>query len=288
MNNITHCLSEEGIIVSTMAKWDKIGSSGDVEDRRGNSGLAIGGGTAVVGIVLLFALNYFGVQVDPAVIDQIIGPSSSQSSQTATPVDDGYRQFAEKVLGSSNDYWQTVTPNYEAPKLVLFRGATQSACGLATSQVGPHYCPLDNTIYLDETFFDTLASLGGSKDDVAQAYVISHEVGHHIQNITGTLARVQNDPNYRRTGENSLSVRLELQADCYAGLWAHSLKNKDIFDPGEINEAIQAAEAVGDDRIQVETQGSINPETWTHGSAADRVDSFNTGYKSGEMRVCNL
>lgn len=270
-----------------MANWDNIGSSGDVEDRRGNS-MALGGGAALVGIVLYFALNYLGVQVDPATLDQVISSTGTSSQSQSSAPDDGYKKFAAEVLGSNNEYWKTKINNYPAPRLVLFRGATQSGCGIATSQVGPHYCPADSTIYLDETFFDTLVQLGGSNGDVAQAYVIAHEAGHHVQNVLGTMDSVQNDPAYARTGSNSLSVKLELQADCYAGLWAHSLTNKNVFDPGEITEAITAAEAVGDDRIQAETQGSINPETWTHGSSSERVNAFNTGYKSGDPAACSL
>jgi predicted metalloprotease len=131
-----------------------------------------------------------------------------------------------------------------------------------------------------------LTQLGGSNGDVAQAYVIAHEVGHHVQNVNGTMGRVTDNPSYAQSGDNSLSVQLELQADCYAGLWANSLKGKGVFDDGEINEAIRAAEAVGDDRVQSKTQGSINPETWTHGSSEDRVKAFNVGYDSGKIDVC--
>lgn len=274
-----------------MANWDNIGSSGDVEDRRGSGGLVLGGGAALLGIVLYFALNYMGIQVDPSTLEQVIGTASNQqSSQTMeqTAPDDGYRQFAASVLGSNNDYWTTMIHGYRAPKMVLFRSATQSGCGLATSAVGPHYCPLDETIYLDETFFDTLVQLGGSNGDVAQAYVIAHEAGHHVQNIVGTMDDVQKNPAYARTGDNSLSVRLELQADCYAGAWAHSLSSKNVLNPGEITEAIQSAEAVGDDRIQRDSGGSINPETWTHGSSTERVNAFNTGYQSGAPSACKL
>lgn len=252
----------------------------------------LGGGASIIGLVLYFALNYFGVQVDPTTLNQVIdsvgGMTSSQSAEDTKGIDDGYASFASSVIGSNNDYWKTKIPNYKAPRLVLFRGATRSACGIATSQVGPHYCPLDQTIYLDETFFDTLVQLGGSKGDIAQAYVMAHEAGHHIQNLNGTMDQVQNNPAYARTGENSLYVRLELQADCYAGLWANSLNNRNILGPNEISEAIQSAEAVGDDRIQAETQGSINPETWTHGSAEERVKSFNAGYTSGKLEACSL
>lgn len=279
-----------------MALWDNLGSIGKVEDRRGSGGLAFGGGAAVVGVVLFLALNYFGVQVDPALLEQVIGTANnnSQTQQAGEFAgDDDYEVFARSVLGSTDDYWSDVfskqNTTYETPRLVLFRSATQSGCGIASSQVGPHYCPADQTIYLDETFFDNvLARIGGDNGDVAQAYVIAHEVGHHVQTQLGTMDQVQSDPSYARSGENSLSVRLELQADCYAGLWAHSLRDRDVFGPGEIDEAIRAAEAVGDDNIQQATQGSINPETWTHGSSQERARAFNRGYDSGQISVCEL
>jgi predicted metalloprotease len=167
--------------------------------------------------------------------------------------------------------------------LVLFRGATNSGCGYASSQSGPHYCPTDQTIYLDETFFDELqARFGGSNGDVAQAYVLAHEAGHHAQNQLGIMDEVQ------ASGyDNDLSVKLELQADCFAGLWAYSVKDLGVFEEGEIQEAISAAEAVGDDNIQSRTQGQVNPETWTHGSSAQRIDWFNRGFNSGQINSCN-
>ncbi len=272
-----------------MAVWDNLGS-GNVEDRRG-SGLALGGSGAVVGIVAFLIMSFLGVEVDPALLEQITAQADSSQQQPAEfEGKDTYETFTSSVLGSTNTYWKkTLDGNgatYKEPRLVLFRTATQSGCGIATTDVGPHYCPTDSTIYLDETFFDVLQQLGGSNGDVAQAYVIAHEVGHHVQNIDGTMNTVTNSPEYQRTGDNSLSVKLELQADCYAGLWAHSLKGQGVFDDGEINEAIKAAEAVGDDRIQAKTQGSINPETWTHGSSEERVKAFNTGYDSGELAKC--
>jgi predicted metalloprotease len=274
-----------------MALWDNLGS-GNVEDRRGVGGVALGGG-AIVGIVIFLVMSLLGVDVDPALLEQLASQSGSSQS-TEQPAEfqgkDTYESFASSVLGSNNTHWKNTLANteitYTEPRLVLFRDATQSGCGIATSQVGPHYCPNDSTIYLDETFFDVLARLGGTNEDVAQAYVISHEVGHHVQNIDGTMARATSSPDYQRTGENSMSVQLELQADCYAGLWAHSLKGKGVFDNNEISEAIRAAESVGDDRIQQQTQGSINPETWTHGSSEDRVNAFNKGYDSGDISVC--
>ena len=274
-----------------MAVWDNLGS-GNVEDRRGMGGLALGGSGALVGIVLFLAMSFLGVEIDPALIEEIANtaPSSSQEQPAEFQGKDSYESFASSVLGSANTYWAQAladsSAQYKEPRLVLFRDATQSGCGIATSQVGPHYCSNDATIYLDETFFDVLTQLGGSNGDVAQAYVIAHEVGHHVQNIDGTMQAVANNPAYEQTGENSISVRLELQADCYAGLWAHSLKGKGVFDNGEINEAIKAAEAVGDDRVQSQTGGSVNPETWTHGSSQDRVKAFNQGYDSGNLQTC--
>lgn len=276
-----------------MAVWDNLGS-GNVEDRRGMGGAGIGIGGSIVGIVMFLALSYMGVQVDPALLEQVASNVGSSSQSTEQPAEfqgqDSYETFVSNVLGSNNSYWKaTLTQenkSYTEPKLVLFRDATQSGCGIATTQVGPHYCPADQTIYLDETFFDVLKQLGGSNGDVAQAYVIAHEAGHHVQDVLGTMSAVTNSGEYQRTGDNSLSVKLELQADCYAGLWAHSLKGKGVFDDNEINEAILAAEAVGDDRIQSQMQGSINPETWTHGSSQERVNAFNKGYTTGQLSVC--
>lgn len=276
-----------------MALWDNLGTSGDVEDRRGMGGVGLGGG--LVGIVLFLALSYMGVQVDPALLDQVAGTVtqstfSNQEQPSEFQGKDSYETFVSAVLGSTNDYWKSAfageRKSYTEPRLVLFRDATQSGCGIATTQVGPHYCPADQTIYLDETFFDVLVQLGGSNGDVAQAYVIAHEAGHHAQQELGIMDRVQNNADYQRTGDNSLSVKLELQADCFAGLWAHSLRDRNVFQPGDIEQAIKAAEAVGDDRIQSSTQGSINPETWTHGSSAERVKAFNAGYDSGKLSVC--
>ena len=275
-----------------MALWDNLGTSGNVEDRRGMAGVGLGGG--LVGIVLFLALSYTGVQIDPAVLEQIAGGVSGTSQTTEQLSEfqgkDSYETFVSTVLGSTNAYWKKTmlqeNKPFTEPRLVLFRDATRSGCGVATTQVGPHYCPLDQTIYLDETFFDVLVQLGGSNGDVAQAYVIAHEAGHHAQQALGIMDRVESDPAYERTGENSLSVKLELQADCFAGLWAHSLRDRNVFQPGDIEQAIKAAEAVGDDRIQAETQGSINPETWTHGSSAERVKAFNRGYDTGKLSVC--
>jgi predicted metalloprotease len=277
-----------------MAYWDKITSRGDVEDRRSMRPAAIGG-LSVTGVLVLLAINFLlGGNLNDAlsllqgvpIQNQQNVPSQQYAGQ------DSYQEFASTVLGSNNDMWkqefQKLNKTYTEPRLVLFRSATQSGCGYATSEMGPHYCPEDNTIYLDETFFDELTNRFGAKGgDVAQAYVISHEVGHHAQNELGTMSRVVNEEQNNPGMENELSVKLELQADCYAGLWAHSVSDEGVILPGEINEAIDAAAAVGDDRIQKEATGRINPETWTHGSSQQRVNWFNRGYNSGDLNQCN-
>jgi predicted metalloprotease len=220
----------------------------------------------------------------------------STQTQTENPSQfegaDKYEVFASEVLGSNNDMWQEVFSKnnltYSEPQMVLFREATQSGCGTATSQVGPHYCPLDETIYLDETFFDELKSVLGAKGgDVAEAYVMSHEAGHHAQKGLGIMDKVDAQINQNSGEANDLSIKLELQADCFAGLWAHSVKDKGVILPGEIEEAMDAAASVGDDRVQERVTGQINPETWTHGSSEQRVEWFNRGYSSGLLSECN-
>ena len=187
------------------------------------------------------------------------------------------------MLGSTDTLWADLFSRngkpYRAPKLVLFRGTTPSGCGGASTDVGPHYCPRDETIYLDETFFDELrARFQARGGDVAEAYVIAHEAGHHAQNLLGTLDGAR---------DNETSVKTELQADCFAGLWAHSIRDLGVFEPGEIAEALDAAAAVGDDRIQKAIDGRVHPETWTHGSSAERVRWFTRGYETGSLAACD-
>jgi uncharacterized protein len=269
-----------------MARWDRLITRGRVEDRRA-FGPALGGGLGIGGIVILLLLNYLGGGDAGDVLNQLQNtPIQSQNINTEEfEGADTYEVFVSTVLGSANDMWERVfnanNLTYEEPKLVLFRGATQSRCGGAVSQVGPHYCPLDETIYLDETFFEELTTrLGAEGGDVAEAYVIAHEVAHHAQNELGI---------FDRAGDSQeASIKLELQADCFAGLWAYSIKDRGVFEQGEINEAIDAARSVGDDRIQQETTGRVNPEKWTHGSSAQRVQAFNVGYETGSLKSCEF
>ncbi len=271
-----------------MAKWENINSRGDVQDRRGMAMAA--GGLGLAGVVLTVALTLLSggeINVND-LLTQLQDVQVQQQTTNTTEFDgqDSYEVFASTVLGSNNDMWSQVFTNmnkqYTPSKLVLFRQATESDCGVATSAVGPHYCPLDKNIYLDETFFDELKNLLGAQGgDVAEAYVISHEVGHHIQNELGILNQVYSNQT------SDLAIKTELQADCFAGLWAYSIKDKAVFEQGEIEEAMDAAEAVGDDRVQEKMTGQINPETWTHGSSEQRLYWFNRGYDTGSFAVCD-
>lgn len=267
-----------------MARWDRITSRGNVEDRRSFGPIAVGG-LSLTGITILLIANL----LTGGDLGNVLGQLTEVAVNNPQPLtrdeflgEDDYEVFASTVLGSNNEMWEAIFKEndqvYEPPRLVLFREATQSECGVATSQVGPHYCPLDETIYLDETFFDELRTrFGAIGGDVAEAYVISHEVGHHVQNQLGLL---------RNTQEGD-AIAVELQADCFSGLWANSLRDEEVFLPGEIHEALDAAAAVGDDRIQERVTGYVNPESWTHGSSAQRQEWFNRGYESGDVSACS-
>lgn len=275
-----------------MARWDRITGIGNVEDRRGLGGPVFAGG-GLVAFLIVLGLNYFGISVPQSTVEEIIGQiqtlQSTQVDESQQPVEfrgeDDYEVFTSKVLGSSDELWSDVfsrnNGEYQKPQLVLFRGATRSSCGVASSQVGPHYCPYDSIIYLDETFFDELKKrFGGSSGEVAQAYVIAHEVGHHVQNQLGVLEEGQ--------GSREESIKIELQADCYAGVWAYSQAKNGVFENGEIEQAMSAAAAVGDDNIQQTIEGRVTPENWTHGSGEQRVDAFTKGYTTGDPAQCQF
>jgi predicted metalloprotease len=231
------------------------------------------GGISITGVALLFLFNVLTGGTTSDFFNELQSIPVQQQNNTITDKQfegqDSYEVFTSTVLGSNNDMWRQVfsrmNKTYTEPKLVLFRTATDSGCGGATSDVGPHYCPVDHTIYLDETFFDELTNRFGAKGgDVAQAYVISHEVGHHAQNELGIMDEEDKAIDAHTDEKNELSVKLELQADCFAGLWLNSIKDKQVLEPGEIHEAMDAAAAVGDDRIQKKVEGYVNPEKWTH------------------------
>ena len=270
-------------------RWRDQRQSTNVEDRRGMSGrgIAVGGGGIAVLLVLVAALV---CGVDPSQLLQNM-PQQTQVEQpqtTANSVDtqDENSQFARAVMGSTEDVWREVLPqqarvNYVRPKLVLFTDQVQSACGYTTAATGPFYCPGDRKLYLDFAFFRELKNDFKADGDFAQAYVIAHEVGHHVQNLLGTMDQVQ-----RAGNSNRLSVALELQADCYAGVWAFYAAKKGLVEPGDAEEALRAAGAVGDDTIQKRTAGYVVPDSFTHGSAQQRMQYFAKGMQSGDMRQC--
>jgi uncharacterized protein len=268
-----------------MANWDKITDIGNVEDRRGNvatTGVASIGMLAIVG-VLMFAGGATPDQILRTVSD--IGQQTQTTTQGEFVDTKQYAKFAGRVIGSNKEIWKQELEsqgiNYQEPKLVLFRGLTESGCGGASSQSGPHYCPSDQTIYLDETFFEELTTkFGAQGGDVAEAYVMAHEVGHHIQKVKGTFAK-------NNTRENETSVKVELQADCYAGVWMGNVFKEGIVSENEIEQALDAASAVGDDRIQKSQGQRVNSESWTHGSSADRKKWFLTGYQTKDSKACS-
>ncbi len=273
-------------------RWRDYGQSSNIEDRRGlgGRGLALGGGGIGVIIIALVAM-LCGVDPTqlleglPSEVTQTQQQPGQASNSTNRPPDDN-RQFVGAVMKMTEDIWGEILPQqarvrYQQPKLVLFDGQVSSACGQAGASTGPFYCPGDNKLYLDFGFFEDLKREFKSPGDFAQAYVISHEVGHHIQNILGTMDKVQ------RAGQNNrLSVALELQADCYAGVWANHAQKKGLVEAGDAEEAIRAASAVGDDTIQRRTQGVVMPDSFTHGSSQQRMQWFAKGMQTGDMRQC--
>jgi predicted metalloprotease len=255
--------------------------------------IAIGGG-GLGTLILIIVVTLCGG--DPRALLENLqtdqGAAPQQQTQPGPQRNDESKQFVAAVLGSTEDAWGDIfrrnRQTYRPPVLVLFDNAVQSACGQAGSSAGPFYCPGDNKLYLDTSFFRELKTEFGAPGDFAQAYVIAHEVGHHVQNLMGTMDRVNSQQ--QRAGKaqaNALSVRLELQADCYAGVWANYAQKKGQVETGDIEEALKAASGVGDDNIQRRSQGYVVPESFTHGSAKDRMTWFGRGFQTGDVAQCN-
>ncbi len=224
----------------------------------------------------------------------LIGMGGQSSAKVDKVKDEKQAKFIKKVLASTEDVWREILPQYgmryKEPVMVLYRGSTRSGCGYASAQMGPFYCPADRKVYLDLGFFDELARRHNAPGDFAQAYVLAHEIGHHIQNMQGTLNKVQKLKRQWGGGSkaNQLQVRVELQADCYAGVWAnHAHKKFNILEPGDVEEALRAASSIGDDVLQKKAQGYVRPDAFTHGSADQRVAWFRRGLVSGDLRACN-
>ena len=263
--------------------------SSNVEDRRG---IGVGGGIGIGGLVIAVVAMFLGV--DPSAILNMAeqaAPAQQQQGKVGTPADEG-GQFVAKVLESTEVVWGEIfrrsNQRYPAPKLVIFEQATRTYCGMGQAAMGPFYCPRDQTLYIDLSFYRQLRDRFKAPGDFAQAYVIAHEVGHHIQNVTGTMQQLESARGSgSRTEANQTSVRVELQADCYAGIWAHHAASSINIDASDVEEGLRAAAAIGDDRLQQQTQGRVVPEAFTHGSSAQRVRWFKRGFDSGDPRACD-
>jgi uncharacterized protein len=276
-------------------RWRDGRRSSNIEDRRGQSlgGSVFKGGLGT--IVIALAVGYF-FGIDPTVLLQLsqgIAPTQPGTPYQPTAEEQEQKDFVSVVLADTEDTWHEIFrqagKQYEEPELVLFSGAVQSACGGASAAMGPFYCPSDRKVYLDLDFFKELKQRFGAPGDFAQAYVIAHEVGHHVQNLLGTSDKVRAAQQGLDTaGSNALSVKLELQADCFAGLWAnHADRSRKILEQGDVDEALNAATAIGDDRLQQEARGYVVPESFTHGTSQQRKEWFSRGMQGGEVSDCN-
>ena len=276
-------------------RWTPGGRSSDVEDRRGSSGgfggggmrIGLGGAAVLLVLSLIFKQNFFALLGGGGAG----GEPSASGPVTSTPEEEKQVQFVSFVLDDAQATWERLFQArgqpYEHAKLVLFRDAIQSACGFAQAASGPFYCPGDERVYIDLGFYDELQRRFGAPGDFAQAYVLAHELGHHVQRLLGTEARVREAQQRDPDAANRLSVKLELQADCYAGVWGHETQRRDILDPGDVEEGLQAAAAVGDDRIQKMSGQSVSPEAFTHGSSEERSSWFRRGFDSGRPEDCD-
>jgi predicted metalloprotease len=270
-------------------KWQGRAGSTNIEDRRGmRMGLPLGGG--IGGIVVLLLYSALTGQ-NPLDLVSSVAPTEDVAPSGA-PANDPQAQFISVVLKSTEDVWTQIfderRARYAPPVLVLFSDATQSACGLGESAMGPFYCPRDQKVYLDLSFFRELAERFGAPGEFARAYVVAHEVGHHVQTLTGVSDRVAAAREHSGGGSsNALSVRQELQADCYAGVWGYYAAKQGLVEPGDAEDGLRAAAAIGDDRLQRQSQGRVVPESFTHGSSAQRVEWLKRGLQNGRMEACD-
>ncbi|MES2819430.1 MAG: neutral zinc metallopeptidase [Pseudomonadota bacterium] len=282
-------------------RWQRARRSDNVVDARGSGGgrrFGGGKGLGLGGIAIVVVIGLLSGQDPLQILGQIVGQSTQTASETqprgAPPVNDEQSEFVRAVLGDTEDTWRTIFQQagkqYQDPSLVLFSGGVDSACGFADSAVGPFYCPGDRQVYLDLGFFREMAQRFGAAGDFAQAYVIAHEVGHHVQTLIGVSAKVDaaRQRGEKLEGANGLLVRQELQADCLAGVWAfHAQQRLDWLEPGDVEEALNAANAIGDDRLQKQGRGQVVPDSFTHGTSAQRMQWFQTGFAKGDINQCD-
>ena len=280
-------------------RWRDQRESDNIEDRRSqygsNSGIRIpmsGKGRVVLFIVVLVA-GYYGVDLTGLLNSDLIETdNSSLNSNEYSINDEDAAKFTSVILASTEDYWQQafnrLGRTYTPPKLVLYTGSTSTSCGVGQTFMGPFYCSVDKTVYLDISFYQEMKRQLGGGGDFAQGYVIAHEIGHHVQNLLGVFNKIEQlKQGQSKVFVNHLSVKLELQADCFAGLWGHAMQQKNILDVGDIEQALKTAEAIGDDRLQRQSKGYVVPDSFTHGSSKQRYTWFKRGFDSGDINQCN-
>ncbi len=281
-------------------RWQGRRESDNVEDRRNDPGSPMMGGgrgfripTGKGGIVILLVVvvaGYYGVDLTGLLTGEPV--SQQQTQRSVSPQDEEAAKFTKVILATTEDTWakkfSAMGREYQQPRLVMYRGATRTGCGTGQSVMGPFYCPADSTVYIDLSFYDDMKNKLGADGDFAQGYVIAHEVGHHVQKLLGIEAKVrQQQQNASQTDVNRLSVRMELQADCFAGVWGNDMQKQDVLEAGDVQEALNAAEAIGDDRLQKQSQGRVVPDSFTHGTSEQRYTWFKRGFDSGDPAQCN-
>lgn len=278
-------------------RWQNRRESNNVEDRRqegggsGGGGLPIGGKGRLILIVVVMVAGYYGVDLSP-LLDEPSQQSQAPRQNLSEPAKDPLARFTSVMLASTEDTWGAIFSQsgsqYQPPRLVLYRGATHTGCGQGQSVMGPFYCPADSTVYIDLSFYQDMRDKLGADGDFAQGYVVAHEVGHHVQHLLGISTKVrQQQQGLSQAAQNKLSVKLELQADCFAGVWGHHMEREQVLEHGDLEEALNAAQAIGDDRLQQRGQGRVVPDSFTHGSSAQRLAWFKKGFDSGKPASCD-
>ncbi|HET8621929.1 MAG TPA: neutral zinc metallopeptidase [Gemmatimonadales bacterium] len=281
-------------------RWRPGGRSSNLDDLRsstGGRGLRVGGGLGLGGIAIVLVIGLLTGQNPLQILGSLVGgaggavETGAPPSQEELTAEEPMVQFVSFVLDDAQKVWQQVFARsgeqYTDARLVLFRDAVESQCGMGQTAMGPFYCPPDQRVYIDLSFYDELKRRFGAPGDFAQAYVITHEIGHHVQNLLGIERQVRAQQQRNPGAANDLSVRMELQADCFAGVWGHSTAQRDILEQGDVEEGLNAAAAIGDDRIQRQSGGRVSPESFTHGSSAQRVEWFRRGLSEGKVESCN-
>lgn len=281
-------------------RWQGRRESDNVEDRRNqSSGYGTGrqiriprGKGGIVLLIVVAVAGYYGYDLTALLTGEQVAPSSQQQQRSINSNQDEAAKFTSVILATTEDTWgklfKQMNKQYAPPKLVMYRGATRTGCGTGQSVMGPFYCPADQTVYIDLSFYDEMKSKLGAGGDFAQGYVIAHEVGHHVQKLLGIEPKVREmQQNASQAQVNQLSVKMELQADCFAGVWGHYMEQERILEVGDLQEALNAAEAIGDDKLQQKSQGRVVPDSFTHGTSQQRYTWFKNGYDSGNPGQCN-